>query len=307
MPAQILDGRAIVAAIRDKVKERIQKSGITPGLAVVLVGGNPASHTYVELKERACQDVGIHFEKYLFTETEPQERIITRIQELNARHDIHAILVQLPLPHGFDEDAVIRAMDHRKDVDGFHPANITAVLAGGGHHPLPVLIKAIMRLIEETHAPLAEKQAVILGNSDVFMKPLGAVLTRAGMVVEWMVPSVIPAPGSLSGAGPEPESKNFTGSRIAETASGMTKNADVLVVAIGKPWTITPDLVKPGAIVIDIGMTRNQETGQLQGDAHPDVANIAGFLTPVPGGVGPVTVAMLLLNTATLAEILHRI
>ncbi|MEK7481731.1 MAG: bifunctional 5,10-methylenetetrahydrofolate dehydrogenase/5,10-methenyltetrahydrofolate cyclohydrolase, partial [Patescibacteria group bacterium] len=173
MPAQLIDGRAIAQTIRDDVKKKIAASGITPGLAVVLVGGNPASHTYVELKERACQDVGIHFEKYLFTETEPQERIIMRIQELNARHDIHAILVQLPLPRGYDEDAVIRAMDHRKDVDGFHPANITAVLQGGGHHPLPVLIKAIMRLIEETHVPMAGKQAVILGNSDVFMRPLG--------------------------------------------------------------------------------------------------------------------------------------
>mgnify|MGYP001563703268 CR=1 FL=1 len=285
MPAQLIDGRAIAQTIRDDVKKKIAASGITPGLAVVLVGGNPASHTYVELKERACQDVGIHFEKYLFTETEPQERIIMRIQELNARHDIHAILVQLPLPRGYDEDAVIRAMDHRKDVDGFHPANITAVLQGGGHHPLPVLIKAIMRLIEETHVPMAGKQAVILGNSDVFMRPLGAVLERAGMTVEWMTSPSMMRTGSF-GQGPQDD----------------IKKADVLVVAIGKPWMITPDFVKPSAIVIDIGTTRDAETGQLRGDVHPDAANVAAWLTPVPGGGGPVTVAMLLENTVVLAE-----
>ncbi|OGL88467.1 hypothetical protein A3H75_01125 [Candidatus Uhrbacteria bacterium RIFCSPLOWO2_02_FULL_51_9] len=289
MPANILDGRAIAAAIRDKVKEKIKTSGITPGLAVVLVGGNPASHTYVELKERACQDVGIHFEKYLFTETEPQERVITRIQELNARHDIHAILVQLPLPNSFDENAVIRTMDHRKDVDGFHPANITAVLQGGGYHPLPVLIKAIMRLIEETRVPLAGKSATILGNSDVFMKPLGAVLARAGMTVEWTTP-------------PNPPSPKASEDYFSEQMLEKIKNADVLVVAVGKPWAITPDLVKSGAIVIDVGTTRDPETGQLHGDVHPDVANIAAWITPVPGGVGPVTVAMLLENTIILAE-----
>lgn len=299
MPAQLIDGRAIAQIIRDDVKKKIAAAGVTPGLAVVLVGPNPASHMYVELKERACQDVGIHFEKYLFTEMEPQERIIMRIQELNARHDIHAILVQLPLPHGFDENAVIRAMDHRKDVDGFHPANIAAVMQGGGHHPLPVLIRAIMRLIEETRVPMAGKQAVILGNSDVFMKPLGAVLTRAGMMVEWMMP-----PSATDSQHDEHEIP-----RLATLArdDALIKTADVLVVAIGRPWAITPELVKPGAIVIDIGTTRDTATGQLRGDAHPDVAQVAGWLTPVPGGVGPVTVAMLLENTALLAERLRSV
>ncbi|MEK7102321.1 MAG: bifunctional 5,10-methylenetetrahydrofolate dehydrogenase/5,10-methenyltetrahydrofolate cyclohydrolase [Patescibacteria group bacterium] len=283
MPAQLIDGRAIAQSIRDDVKKKIAASGVIPGLAVVLVGPNPASHMYVELKERACQDVGIHFEKYLFTETEPQERVITRIQELNTRHDIHAILVQLPLPSGFDEDAVIRAMDHRKDVDGFHPANIAAVIQGGGRHPLPVLIKAIMRLIEETRVPLAGKSATILGNSDVFMKPLGAVLTRAGAAVDEILRSA-----------------------QDDDALKKIKNADVLVVAVGKPWMITPAMVKQDAIVIDIGTTRDSATGQLRGDVHPDVAQVAGWLTPVPGGVGPVTVAMLLENTTLLAEHSHR-
>lgn len=229
-----------------------------------------------------------------------------RLQELNARHDIHAILVQLPLPHGFDEDAVIRAMDHRKDVDGFHPTNIAAVIEGGGIHPLPVLIKAIVRLIEETRVPIAEKSAVILGNSDVFMKPLGAVLTRAGMIVEWMTTNKSASPTDA-----------HTSASLRDTATANSaddflpdgqkiKKADVLIVAIGRPWAITPDLVKPGAIVIDIGTTRDLATGQLRGDVHPDVTQVAGWLTPVPGGVGPVTVAMLLENTALLAEHFHR-
>jgi len=275
--SSLLDGRKIAKKICYSLKEQIKQSGITPGLAVVLVGSNPASEVYVTLKERACKKVGIHFEKHLFFHTEQQGKIVDKILELNTRPDIHAMLVQLPLPAQFDENEVVKTIDPRKDVDGFHPDNIARMLQGENGHPRPVLVKAIVRLLEETQEQLNKKNATIVANSDVFMAPLDIMLKNYGMNVEWAKPN---QPGLFT----------------------KTQNADVLIVAIGQPWSITPNMIKEGSIVIDVGITRDEHTGDLLGDVHPNANQVASWITPVPGGVGPVTVAMLLENTFILAE-----
>jgi len=275
--SKLLDGCKIAKDIRDSVEQTIAQAGITPGLAIILVGSDAASHIYVALKERRCKEIGIHFEKYLFFHTESQEKIIAKIHELNERQDIHAILVQLPMPAQFDAATVIQNIDPKKDVDGFHIANFENLMKGDPRHPKPVLVKAITKLLKETGELLQGKSVKVVANSDIFMKPVGSELVRIGMSVEWMNPE-------------QPD------------LFAKIEQADVLIVAIGLPWTITPNMLKPGVTVIDVGMTRDEQTGELLGDAHPNVAEVASWLTPVPGGVGPVTVAMLLENTMLLAQ-----
>ncbi len=247
-----------------------------PGLGVILVGADPASHLYVALKERSAREVGIHFEKYLFFATEPEGKITAKIEELNARHDIHAILVQFPLPPPLDEDRVMTAVDPKKDVDGFHPENLKLL----HEHKSPVVpgvSLGIMKLIKSTGVDFVGKRAVILANSTIFAEPLEILFHQKSA----------PAIALLS--------------PTRDKASEWTTQADIIVIALGQMGFLTSDMVKDGAIIIDVGANK-KETGELVGDA--DFASFQDrdvWITPVPGGVGPMTVAMLLHNVMKLA------
>ncbi len=264
--AQILNGREIAARIRDKVKEMIKGSPDTPGMAALLVGDDPASHLYVSLKEKACNEVGIRFEKHVFDATISQTDLIAKIHALNAREDIQGILVQLPLPHQNPDD-VIRAIDPNKDIDGFHPENLRRL-----EHGLPGLISpvamGVMKLIDTAHQTHVKRATLVC--SEIFARPLVALLKEGG------IESKIVHPDS------------------AELAA-ICLEADVLIVAVGQPKRIKGSMIKKGAIVIDVGTTKVGD--QVLGDVEfESVEPVAGALTPVPGGVGPVTVAMLMLN-----------
>ncbi|MDP3985410.1 MAG: tetrahydrofolate dehydrogenase/cyclohydrolase catalytic domain-containing protein [bacterium] len=282
MPAKILDGRVLAAEIRAKIKTRVASLAHTPGLAAILVGDDPASHLYVSLKQKACEEAGIHFELHQFSDDNSETEVIARIRELNKRADIHAILVQIPLPPKFSEDAVIEAIDPQKDVDGFHPVNLDRILSG---HPfiVPGVALGILRLVESARLPLADKTAVLLVNSAVFALPIERLFEEKGLHVH-----VVLAP------------KNLT------TLDAKFLRADVLITAIGRPQVITSKFVKENAIVIDVGTNRLPD-GTLVGDVDfSEIQKMAAAITPVPGGVGPMTVAMLLENVVRLAELPSR-
>ncbi len=265
--AKILNGRVLAESIRQKVKERVATLDPKPGLAVILVGANPASHTYVALKQKACEEVGIRFEKHLFFATEPEEKIIAKIQELNARADVTGILVQLPLPNQ-NADRVVATIDPKKDVDGFHPENVRR-LREGKPAIAPAVALGVMKLVDATEESLSGKRAVVIG-SELFAEPLRTLLNERGVSTETISPE-------------DPE-------RIAKT-----KTANIVIVAVGQPNLITASSIKPGAIIVDVGTTKIED--KIVGDVdRASVESVAGFLTPVPGGVGPMTVAMLMLN-----------
>lgn len=292
---EILNGRELAAKIKKQVKEEIARlgltplqaarepglvTGLTPGLAVVLVGNDPASHLYVGLKEKACAEAGIRFEKFLFFATEPQEKIIAKIKELNAREDIHAILVQIPLPSGFNEDEVVGAIAPEKDVDGFHPENLKYYEAQPPQEAEPRIVPGvalgIFELIKTAHP--AFRHAVLLANSFTFAAPIEYLLKKAGAETETII-----APENL------------------EEISDKLSQADILVVAIGRAQAVTGEMIKDNAVVIDVGT--NRLNGKVVGDVDfESVKEKAGAITPVPGGVGPMTVAMLLKNTVELAK-----
>jgi methylenetetrahydrofolate dehydrogenase (NADP+)/methenyltetrahydrofolate cyclohydrolase len=260
---QLLRGRALAETIRQKMKERMARFHTAPGLAVLLVGDDPASHTYVRLKERACREAGIRFEKFLYLASATEETLTEKIRELNQRKDINGVLVQLPLP-GQNENRVVAAIDPDKDVDGFHPESLRRMEAGEPGLISPVAL-GVMKLIEKTGKDVAGMSACVMA-SELFAKPFLQLLAehRAHIVSE-------------------------------------TKNADILIVAVGRPRTVTGDRIKPGAIVIDVGTTRVGD--KIVGDAdRASVEGVASYLTPVPGGVGPMTVAMLILNVAKAYE-----
>jgi len=270
---QILDGRALAKRIRDKIKSRVEQLDTPPGLAVILVGNDPASHTYVGKKQKACEEAGIYFEQFLYFATEPEEKIIEKIKELNIRNDIHGILVQLPLPSQ-DANRIIAEIDPKKDVDGFHKKNIEALKAGKPAIA-PAVALGIMKLVSEairlstTRSKATRSKATII-SSKLFAEPLIPLLHKVDIETE------------------------VVGANDAEL-SNKTKTADILIVAVGKPGMITGNMIKPGAIVIDVGTTKIN--GHLLGDVDfTSAEEVAGFLTPVPGGVGPMTVAMLLVN-----------
>ena len=261
--AMLLDGKALAARVRAKVKDRIQSQHLNPGLAILLVGTDPASHTYVQKKQEACAEAGIHFEKFLYPEFVRDDELISKIQELNKRADIHGILVQLPLPAGHDTDKIIAEIDPKKDVDGFHPENLER-LKNGKPAMVSAVALAVMKLIGETRGGSA-----VIVSSDLFASPL-VILLKEKNILSTVV-------------------------HLDALDAEKTKAADILIVAAGKPNLITADHVKPGSIVIDVGTTKVD--GKLLGDVdHTSVKPIAGALTPVPGGVGPMTVAMLLVN-----------
>ncbi|MEK7189562.1 MAG: bifunctional 5,10-methylenetetrahydrofolate dehydrogenase/5,10-methenyltetrahydrofolate cyclohydrolase [Patescibacteria group bacterium] len=272
---RLIDGRSLAKKIRAELKEKIVISGIIPGLGVILVGNDPASHLYVRLKEKACAEAGIYFEKYLFSADATEETIIQKIQELNAAPNIHGILIQLPLPFPLNPNSVIAAIDPTKDVDGFHPENIKS-LREGRPTVEPVLAKAIWRLIQEVKQNNATK-TLIIGNSDAFTEPLELFLKQKGLDASHI------------------HSKEFNNS--------AAKQFDIVIIAVGRQNFLRGENFKDGAIVIDVGINRlpagqtGLDNGAICGDVNfESTRDKNGWITPVPGGVGPMTVAMLLEN-----------
>ena len=280
MTAQLIDGNALSRQLRTEVAARtaaLKDRGITPGLAVVLVGDNPASQVYVRNKVKACEDVGFHsvLEKYDASMTE--EQLLARVQALNNDPSIHGILVQLPLPKHIDDHKVIEAISPLKDVDGFHVASAGALMVGevGFKACTPYGCMKMLESIGMTD--LRGKHAVVIGRSNIVGKPMAMMLLAANATV------------------------TITHSGTADLGA-MTRQADIVVAAVGKRNVLTADMLKPGAVVIDVGMNRNDE-GKLCGDVDfAGCAEVAGYITPVPGGVGPMTITMLLVNTMEAAE-----
>jgi len=283
MAATIIDGKAIAAEIRQEVRAEVERLkaqyGRVPGLATVLVGENPASATYVRMKGQACEEVGMYSVKPTLPADATQEQVEGLVRELNADPSIHGILVQLPLPPHLNERAVLSALSLEKDVDGFHPVNIGR-LAMKGHEPLfiPCTPYGVMVLLERSGVKLEGSRAVVLGRSNIVGLPVSFLLLHANATV------------------------TVCHSRTRDLPS-VTREADVLVAAVGRPEMVRRDWVKPGAVVIDVGINRisdpSQKSGfRLVGDvAFDEVKEVASAITPVPGGVGPMTIAMLLQNT----------
>ena len=277
--ATIIDGKAIAKQIRQSIKEQTlafkQEHGLAPGLSVILVGEDPASQVYVRNKERACTEVGIRSKVIRMDEQTSENELLKTIDELNNDKTVHGILVQLPLPNHIDEDKIINAISPDKDVDGFHPIH-SGMLMTGQPGLEPCTPKGIIRLIEETGQDIGGKNAVVIGRSNIVGKPVALMLLQRNATV------------------------TITHSKTKNLAD-IASQADILVVAIGRPHMIDSSYVKEGAIVIDVGTTR--VNGALRGDVvFDDVSKKAGFLTPVPGGVGPMTITMLLENTLTAAK-----
>ena len=279
MSAKIIDGRAISEKLRERIKSETQEllaGGITPGLAVVIVGDDPASRTYVNNKKKACAQVGFYSEEHALPRETTQEELIALVRELNARSDIHGILVQLPLPEHIDDEAVIAAISPDKDVDAFHAENVGHIMIGD-YRFLPCTPAGVMELLHESGIEISGRECVVIGRSNIVGKPMAMLLLHENGTVTVC----------------HSRTKN-----LAETA----RRADILVVAIGKAKFVTADMVKPGAVVIDVGMDRD-ENGRLCGDVDfASVSEVAGYITPVPGGVGPMTITMLLRNTLTAAK-----
>jgi len=274
MSARILDGKAIAQDLRAQFRgqaEALAARGQRPGLAVVLVGENPASQVYVRNKVLACEAAGLHSENIVFPENADPKTVLERIEALNRDPRIHGILVQLPLPKQFDEATVLAAVAAQKDVDGFHIENVGA-LALGSPRIVPCTPKGVMVLLEKAGISPRGAEAVILGRSNIVGRPMARLLVNADATA------------------------TICHSRTRDLTF-HTRRADILVAAIGRPNMITGDMVKPGAVVIDVGINRLPD-GKLCGDVDfESVRPVAGWVTPVPGGVGPMTIAMLLANT----------
>ena len=279
MSAQILDGKALAAEIRSEVKTQVAalaEKGVSTALAVILVGDDSASQVYVRNKIKACADTGIRSLEFRMPAETTQQQLLAKIAELNADENVDGILVQLPLPKQINADAVISAIDPAKDVDGFHVANAGALVTGKQGF-VPCTPFGVMRLIEKSGVDPRGKSAVIIGRSNIVGKPMALLLLAADATV------------------------TVAHSRTPDLCA-VTRNADILVAAVGRAKLIKADMVKPGAVVIDVGMNRD-ENGKLCGDVDfSEVKAIAGSITPVPGGVGPMTIAMLMQNTALAAQ-----
>lgn len=279
MSAQILDGKALAAEIRSEVKTQVAalaEKGVSTALAVILVGDDSASQVYVRNKIKACADTGIRSLEFRMPAETTQQQLLAKIAELNADENVDGILVQLPLPKQINADAVISAIDPAKDVDGFHVANAGALVTGKQGF-VPCTPFGVMRLIEKSGVDPRGKSAVIVGRSNIVGKPMALLLLAADATV------------------------TVAHSRTPDLCA-VTRNADILVAAVGRAKLIKADMVKPGAVVIDVGMNRD-ENGKLCGDVDfSEVKAIAGSITPVPGGVGPMTIAMLMQNTALAAQ-----
>lgn len=274
MTARIIDGKAVAARVKAELKQRVDgliAAGIRPGLAVVIVGSDPASRIYVNNKKKACAELGIYSEEHALPERTTEAELIQLVADLNYNPAIHGILVQLPLPEHINERVVLERIDPDKDVDGFHPVNLGRLLAGLPGF-LPCTPAGVMELIYQTGVNIAGKECVVVGRSNIVGKPQALLLLREHGTV------------------------TICHSRT-QNLDAVCRRADILVVAVGKPELITGKMIKPGAVVIDVGMNRTPG-GKLSGDVQfSTAAEVAGWITPVPGGVGPMTIAMLMRNT----------
>lgn len=279
MSSAIINGKEIGQEIRKSIAKRVQllkEQGVTPGLAVILVGNNPASQTYVRNKQKSCEAIGIFSELIQLPEEVTEEELLVQIRSLNNRNDIHGILVQLPLPKHIDEDKVIATISPDKDVDGFSPVSVGKMMLGQETY-LPCTPFGVMKLLEYSGIDIAGKHAVVVGRSHIVGKPMGQLLLQKDATV------------------------TYTHSKTPDLPS-ITKQADILIAAVGRANFITKEHVKPGAVVIDVGINRD-ENNKLTGDVDFNaVDGIASHITPVPGGVGPMTITMLLFNTVQSAE-----
>ena len=279
MSAKIIDGKQVAARCREELKQQVaalRARGIIPGLAVILVGEDPASQVYVRNKHRACEELGIHSEQYTLPADTDRQTLLDLITELNGREEIDGILVQLPLPGHLDEKEILSAIDPAKDVDSFHPQNVGRLVIGD-YFFAPCTPSGILTLIDSAGVDLTGKECVVIGRSNIVGKPMALMLLH----------------------------RNATVTVCHSKTRGLpsvTRRADVLISAVGKAGFVTADMVKPGAVVIDVGMNRNQ-AGKLCGDVDfESVSRVAGYLTPVPGGVGPMTITMLLRSTVLSAQ-----
>jgi methylenetetrahydrofolate dehydrogenase (NADP+)/methenyltetrahydrofolate cyclohydrolase len=285
MPAQIINGRKISEEIKKEVKQKkealFNKTGIVPGLAFILVGDNPASQVYVNMKGKACEELGFYSVTIKLPAQTTEDELIEKIKALNNDSKIHGILVQLPLPAHIDEQKVLQAIDPIKDVDGFHPVNVGKLVIGLDTY-LPCTPAGIQELLKRSDINPSGKHVVVVGRSNIVGKPIANILLQKR---DWANATVTVC---------------HTGTR---DISYFTRQADILIVAMGKPEFIRGDMIKPGAVVIDVGVNRiddpNAEKGyRIVGDVHFESAfEVAGAITPVPGGVGPMTIAMLMKNT----------
>jgi len=300
MPATILDGRKIANDIRGEVAAEVKTmadAGVRPGLAAILVGSNPASEIYVRGKVKACQELGIYSEQLTPPESVTTEDLLALVDDLNGRNDIDGILVQLPLPPQVDAKKVLMAVDPAKDVDGFHPVNV-GFLSTQRLGLVPCTPAGVVEILKRSNIPTAGREAVIVGRSDIVGKPAAMLLLNSNATVTVCHSKTRDLPGTC-------------------------RRADILVAAIGRAGMITGDFVKPGATVIDVGINKVTDPAEfkrlfagnarreqifrnkgatLVGDVHPNVAEVAGAITPVPGGVGPLTIAMLMSNTVKAAK-----
>jgi methylenetetrahydrofolate dehydrogenase (NADP+) / methenyltetrahydrofolate cyclohydrolase len=301
MSARILDGTRIASEIRAEVAaeaKALAEAGMRPGLAVVLVGHNPASEIYVRGKVKSSEEVGLYSEKHTPPDTATTDELLALIDDLNRRDEIDGILVQLPLPAQVDSKKVLLAVDPAKDVDGFHPMNV-GFLSTQRPGLIPCTPNGVMEMLRRSNIPVSGQQAVVVGRSDIVGKPMAMLLINANATVTVCHSKTPDLPG-------------------------VCRQADILVAAIGRAGMITRDFVRPGATVIDVGMNKIADRGDfdrffkgnekreaafakngstLVGDVHPEVAEIAGAITPVPGGVGPLTIAMLMANTVRAAKL----
>lgn len=279
MTAKIIDGKAIAQEVRTEWKVRadaLKARGITPGLAVIIVGEDPASKVYVGNKVKACAELGLHSEHIALPADTPEAALLAQIAALNANPAIHGILVQLPVPKHIDSGKVLEAIAPNKDVDGFHPMNVGALVTGNTRFP-PCTPYGAMKLLEKSGVTIEGKHAVVVGRSNIVGKPMALMLLQQNATV------------------------TICTSKTVDLAK-YTRDADILVVATGKAQMITGDMIKSGAAVIDVGINR-LPNGKLVGDVDFDSAkNVAGWITPVPGGVGPMTITMLVANTVQAAE-----
>lgn len=282
MASILMDGKELSKAKRESMKEEVatlKESGIVPGLAVILVGNNPASRSYVKGKEKACAEVGLHSVLLEFPETITQEFLLNEIEKLNQDDSIDGILVQLPLPNHINELAVIEKISPDKDVDGFHPVNVGRMVTGKDAF-LPCTPAGVIELVKAKNIDISGKHVVVIGRSNIVGKPVGHLFLSENATVT-------------------------TCHSRTKDLKAITKQADILVAAIGKPEAITADYIKEGAVVIDVGINR-VESGKLVGDVLFDEAKeVASYITPVPGGVGPMTITMLVHNTIISAKRKH--
>ena len=277
--AEIINGKEISAAVKQRIKEQVaalKQEGTVPGLAVIIVGNDPASLVYVGSKERACAELGIYSEKYALPDPTTEDELLKLIAKLNAKDDIHGILCQLPLPKTINEKAVINAISPEKDVDAFHPQNVGRIMIGDYDY-LPCTPAGIMEMLKYMNIETKGKHCVVIGRSNIVGKPMAMLMLHADATVTVCHSKTV-------------------------GLKEITKTADILIAAVGRPRFVTDDMVKDCAVVIDVGMNR-PEGGKLCGDVDFDaVSPKCSAITPVPGGVGPMTIAMLMQNTLTAAK-----